>query len=311
LNHLKVEDVIGANIFMNAFNDLINQMEDLEPLIPRVKSSVAAFMSSAIADDVVTLKEASEPLEGGQHYPLFLLCLQHLHKTKGNVWLFNAFTESKITLMQMLPENDRNKERLADILEDRALGFLYPMLRIESDLWKQLIQNDCTPNSLYRWLKDNVDPSLQNNVEFIRVLFTSLLKYISNEVSKQSITDNETQTQTNGTTIIDNEKEILIRYQQVMKAFVHEKPSLQLIALYALQSFCFTLNFPKGMLLRWFLMLYDLEVIEEEVFIKWKEDINDEYPGKGKALFQVNQWLTWLEEAEEEEEEEESEQILN
>jgi len=34
-------------------------------------------------------------------------------------------------------------------------------------------------------------------------------------------------------------------------------------------------------------MLYDLEIIEEEVFIKWKEDLNDEYPGKGKALFQV------------------------
>jgi translation initiation factor 4G len=34
-------------------------------------------------------------------------------------------------------------------------------------------------------------------------------------------------------------------------------------------------------------MLYDLEIIEEEVFIKWKEDINDEFPGKGKALFQV------------------------
>lgn len=34
-------------------------------------------------------------------------------------------------------------------------------------------------------------------------------------------------------------------------------------------------------------MLYDLEIIEEEVFLKWKEDINDEYPGKGKALFQV------------------------
>lgn len=45
------------------------------------------------------------------------------------------------------------------------------------------------------------------------------------------------------------------------------------------------------MLLRWFLMLYDLEIIEEEVFIKWKEDINDEYPGKGKALFQVKNLL--------------------
>jgi len=63
------------------------------------------------------------------------------------------------------------------------------------------------------------------------------------------------------------------------------------------------LEFPKGMLLRWFMMLYDLELIEEDAFLKWKEDINEEYPGKGKALFQVNQWLTWLEEAEEEDEE--------
>lgn len=42
------------------------------------------------------------------------------------------------------------------------------------------------------------------------------------------------------------------------------------------------------MLLRWFVLLYDLEIVEEEVFLKWKEDINDEYPGKGKALFQVS-----------------------
>jgi len=43
------------------------------------------------------------------------------------------------------------------------------------------------------------------------------------------------------------------------------------------------------MLLRWFIFLYDLEIIEDEVFLKWKEDINDEYPGKGQALFQVEQ----------------------
>jgi translation initiation factor 4G len=262
---------------------------------------------------VVSLKEASEPLEGGQHYPLFLLCLQHLHKTKGQLWLFEAFTESKINLISMLPENDRNKERLADILEDRALSFLYPMLRIESDLWKQITQVDCTPNSLYRWLKENVDLSLQNTMEFIQVLFTCLLKYITSEVSKKSLNENENQeqTQTNGNNITDYEKEILTKFQSVLKAFLHEKSSLQLMALYALQSYCFGLNFPKGMLLRWFLMLYDLEIIEEEVFIKWKEDINDEYPGKGKALFQVNQWLTWLEEAEEEEEDDEHETIRN
>jgi len=58
------------------------------------------------------------------------------------------------------------------------------------------------------------------------------------------------------------------------------------------------------MLLRWFVSLYEADIVDEHVFLKWKEDVNDSYPGKGKALFQVNQWLTWLEEAESEEEDE-------
>ena len=40
-----------------------------------------------------------------------------------------------------------------------------------------------------------------------------------------------------------------------------------------------------------------MDVIEEEVFHTWKEDITQEHPGKEKALFQVNQWLNLLAEA--------------
>lgn len=51
------------------------------------------------------------------------------------------------------------------------------------------------------------------------------------------------------------------------------------------------------MLLRWFVNLYDLEIVEEDAFLKWKEDITDAYPGKGKALFQVScyahEFVTW------------------
>jgi len=54
------------------------------------------------------------------------------------------------------------------------------------------------------------------------------------------------------------------------------------------------------MLLRMFVLLYDTEVVEEEAFLRWKEDVSEKYPGKGKALFQVNSWLTWLETADEE-----------
>ena len=43
-----------------------------------------------------------------------------------------------------------------------------------------------------------------------------------------------------------------------------------------------------GMLLRFFMNMYDLEIVEEEAFFRWKEEVNDQYAGKGKALFQVN-----------------------
>ena len=41
------------------------------------------------------------------------------------------------------------------------------------------------------------------------------------------------------------------------------------------------------MLLRIFVLLYDTEVVEEEAFLRWKEDVSEKHPGKGKALFQV------------------------
>lgn len=48
--------------------------------------------------------------------------------------------------------------------------------------------------------------------------------------------------------------------------------------------------FLSGMLLRWFVNLYDLEIVEEDAFLTWKEDLSQDYPGKGKALFQVSIW---------------------
>lgn len=45
------------------------------------------------------------------------------------------------------------------------------------------------------------------------------------------------------------------------------------------------------MLLRYFVNFYDMEIIEEEAFLSWKEDVTQEYPGKGKALFQVHYYI--------------------
>lgn len=49
-----------------------------------------------------------------------------------------------------------------------------------------------------------------------------------------------------------------------------------------------------GMLLRWFMYLYNLEVCEEDAFLRWREDVTDAYPGKGEALFQVRRPISFL-----------------
>jgi hypothetical protein len=119
---------------------------------------------------------------------------------------------------------------------------------------------------------------------------------------------------------LDQEKQLLLAFKPVMQKFLHDHQDLQVSALYALQVHCNAKAFPKGMyrsrgeiitmqthlphgfclkfflntdlsslgmLLRYFVHFYDMEIIEEEAFLAWKEDITQEFPGKGKALFQV------------------------
>ena len=89
------------------------------------------------------------------------------------------------------------------------------------------------------------------------------------------------------------EKELLTKYRPVLKPFVAEKPKLQLAAVYALQMSCYALAFPKGLLLRSFVNFYEMDIVDEHAFLLWKEDVDESYPGKGKALFQVTYLFTF------------------
>ena len=157
---------------------------------------------------------------------------------------------------------------------------------------------DPSPQTIYKWIKDNISPKLHVEKGFVNILMTSFLQYISSEVNPPS---DETDSCS-----APSEKQLLLSFKPVMQKFLHDHVDLQVSALYALQVHCYNSNFPKGMLLLFFVHFYDMEIIEEEAFLAWKENITQEFPGKGKALFQVNQWLTWLETAEEEESEEEA-----
>ncbi|CAG9092117.1 unnamed protein product [Plutella xylostella] len=102
---------------------------------------------------------------------------------------------------------------------------------------------------------------------------------------------------------VERERALLEAYAPLLTALLERRPELQLAAVYAVQVHAHKHQYPKGMLLRWFMYLYNLEVCEEDAFLRWREDVTDAYPGKGEALFQVNTWLTWLQQQESEDEE--------
>ncbi|KAI5608524.1 eukaryotic translation initiation factor 4, gamma 2a [Silurus asotus] len=299
---LRTEGLITGENFMQAFLNVLDQCPKLEGDIPLVKSYLAQVAARAVVADLMSIADLAHPLENGVHFPLFLLCLQQTAKLKDKEWLTDLFQQSKVNMQKMLPEIDQNKDRMLEILEGKGLSFLFPLMKLEKELLKQ-IKADPAPQTIYKWIKDNISPKLHTDRGFVNILMTSFLQYIfqemySDEADEQLSSPSKEQ--------LDQEKQLLFAFKPVLQKFLLDHVELQVSALYALQVHCNAKSFPKGMLLRYFVNFYDMEIIEEEAFLAWKEDISQEFPGKGKALFQVNQWLTWLETAEEEESEEEA-----
>uniref|UniRef100_A0A665UXY8 Eukaryotic translation initiation factor 4 gamma 2 n=2 Tax=Echeneis naucrates TaxID=173247 RepID=A0A665UXY8_ECHNA len=301
IHALCTEGLVAGENLMQAFLGVLDQCPKIEEEVPLVKSYLAQFAAHAVVADLVSIADLAHQLEDGAHFPLFLLCLQQMLKLKDRDWLTDLFQQSKVNMQKMLPEIDQNKDRMLEILEGKGLSFLFPLMKLEKELLKQ-IKVDPSPQSIYKWIKDNISPKLHTDKGFVNILMTSFLQYIAYEINPD---DDEEQLAAPSKEQLDEEKQLLLSFKPVMQKFLHDHIDLQVGALYALQVHCNSKAFPKGMLLRYFVNFYDMEIIEEEAFLSWKEDITQEYPGKGKALFQVNQWLTWLETAEEEESEDE------
>uniref|UniRef100_A0A182WZV6 Eukaryotic translation initiation factor 4 gamma 2 n=1 Tax=Anopheles quadriannulatus TaxID=34691 RepID=A0A182WZV6_ANOQN len=294
LQILNKESKLSHSAALESFKSIVNGMNEKEKTIPKITSIIASLLARAVAVNLCGLADVANFTENGQHYPLFLLVLQHLHKQLGKQPLQELFNKSKVNLMTSLPECDRTKDRMAEILEDRNLNFLYPLLRVQAELWKQIL-SDANPQQFYKWIKENVESSCYAEPGFIVAIMTVLLKYIHQE--SENLKEDKKR--------IEKEKEILTKYCPVLNAFLNGNNDLQLTAVYAIQVYWYSIGYPKGVLLRWFQEMYELSVIEEDAFLRYKEDVTDIYPGKGKALFQVNQWLTWLAEAEDEDDDEE------
>ncbi|ESN92130.1 hypothetical protein HELRODRAFT_89947, partial [Helobdella robusta] len=302
IKSLHEKELFTSDQFMKSFKILLDRLSILEQDLPLAKSHLARLAAQAVCCDSVSLIDIAGPLASGNHYPMFLLCLQQLVKLESSQWLAGRFDASKINLRSMLPAELEKNDRLMEILEDRGLGFLLPLQRVQGEMWKHGVAA-VGPSAavFFKWLKENVDQKLHSDPMFVSMLVTTLIKFITMESTLKEGLD--TSVAPDKQTVL-KEKQLLEKYKGVLQKFLLDKIDLHVSAIYALQVFSHSMNNPKGLLLRLFSTLYDLEVIYEEAFLKWKEEVNELQPGKGQALFQVNQWLVWLEQADEDSEEE-------
>jgi len=298
-------DLVLAFIAQLAKDGVVNNVNCTEAFIKMLNSNsnnnfedLAVVAASAIAEKIADFKEMAEHTKGNT-YPVYFLALKKLMTDWSRDRLQEAFDESNVKLLDLLPEVDKNESVLTKVLAEYEVTFLMPLLSLKEDMESQLELDDAI--AFARWIGDNVEPKYHVNPDFIMALFQVVFKHIVDKAGSCG------ETETNKTGSVEAEKELLAKYRHVLKPFIADKPKLQLAAVYALQMSCNALSFPKGLLLRSFVNFYEMDIVDEHAFLQWKEDVNETYPGKGKALFQVNSWLTWLEEAESEEEEEEDE----
>ncbi len=185
---------VTSDMFMNGFKLILQNLSNLEREYHFVKSNISLYAARAVCDQIISLGDLAHLMKYGDYYPLFFLCMQNMHKLKTPEWLRNQLEKSKVNLVDMLPEGDRNKERLIQILEDRELSFVYPMLRIESTLFEK-IQSNLSCVDLKEWIEANVDVDIRMSIGFIQSLVScivknaaenSLLSEESNELSENN-----------------------------------------------------------------------------------------------------------------------------
>lgn len=65
--------------------------------------------------------------------------------------------------------------------------------------------------------------------------------------------------------LADKEQALLDRYAPVMRSFVQENLQLQLTAINSLQSYCYSLNFPKGYYHSTILVYFTIDKLKKKI----------------------------------------------
>lgn len=289
--------VIKADTLAQAVLQLLDDPKVMD--IDDNKMCLAFFVAYFISQELLRLGDFVSQFQDGRHYPIVLLSVMELDKRMGRDWLQSEVKKCGADMKTTFPKDQQSDSQVMQISKEKGLAFLFPHLCLQDQLLATMEEKG-EDVDIIQWVQDNVGAEIEKR-RLVHILVTCVVTM----ATRVTLADSNHLVNKPEKEVTDAEKESIASVKSALKHHMDGDTQMQLEAIYALQVFCNDMSFPKEMLLRLFIIFYTEEIVEEDVFMRWREDLNETYPGKGKALFQVNSWLQWMEQAEEQEEEEE------
>eukprot|EP01137_Pigoraptor_chileana_P026610 Opistho-2@8165 len=288
----------------------LDTKEDLAPDVPHIARYLAAFIARGVADGALPLEEALgllKPRADVAFDEVVFEFLQALGDFEGSEKAAVDAKRCESLLLVCVAEAGGSKDRLLDLLVAKNLGQLFPVASLAPFVRATIAAADAQPAGVVKSIREKASnmPSVLSEFDFALVLADALIERITGDAQSSDDSNDASVTSPQTKSAKQKELQLMTKWMPVAKAFVAGRHVLQVAVLYAAQVSAHRKGFPTGLLERHFDALYNLDIVDEEAYNIWKEDVNDSLPGKQRALFQVNRWLNWLATAESESDDDE------
>mmetsp|Transcript_654 Transcript_654/g.2384 ORF Transcript_654/g.2384 Transcript_654/m.2384 type:complete len:1631 (-) Transcript_654:1626-6518(-) len=290
--------ILTSEHYAKALSTLLDTLEDVSIDTPKMPEHLGTAFGLLVNAKALTLKdvakEVSSAADGelvqfgiGEKFMGYLL--QSLQTSSDPGTLANAWADSGLKLEDFFEEGKSEQEGyLALYVERYGLHSLLPLLPAENKI-AEMLDSKATTSDIMTWINEHVVKAQREDALFSRMLLGLVLE--------RAVPDNQTD--------YTKLSEGLKAFVPLLRPFIPEgNVEVQTQCLFEVQAFFVKRGKPKGLCTAAFRTLYEDDLVEEDAFFRWKDDLKDKSDGKQEAIMDTFQWLKWLEEAEEEEEEE-------
>lgn len=326
-----VADVIPGSHFVSAFTAVLSSLDDIEMDTPKASQFVSKYIArlaaaqklpkseedqyglnfvSSVLDEIHDKKRAMKVVVFT--FSEFYSCLQQIISDVRECQAVVVKTFSGLSVDLKKLAEDWNPGRgvsvLSELLSTNKVAFLEPLLGLEEKV-KPMLAGGKSGKEVAAFLRKSLPETALKSPQLGSMLTRIGLEYAcssTKEATKEALSAQKIENESVRFTTTVAPMLVGVFGKAETEGFAEVRFSIVL----EVQRFCAEYNFPPGMLdkdgheqkliSRLFYYLYELEVVEEEVLKKWRDDLEEsaKVGGKGIALVQSQRLFTWLETAE-------------